>query len=721
MRRLGLQTALLLSTVTVVGLRTAARASAREVELAASATSVGQYEKIEFQVRLDAEYDNPFDPDEVDLSLQLTAPSGRVVTLPAFFCQEYQRRRVDGGRGRTDWWHPTGVGTWKVRFAPREVGEYSATARLIDRDGTAESNTVRFRCVPSQEKGFVRIGRDDPRFFVFDDGTPFFPIGQNVAFVGQTQYVDLAKADEIFAKMAAGGANFARVWTCCKDWAMAIEARKSAWGRSWHWNPPIVPIPGSEGAATARKCLKIEGPQGTTVRVEPSHAVALRPDTGYVISGRIKTDGKAVLAVEVGGETFGPLTAEEGGWTTFRRSFTTGPNELWLGRTNLRLATGGTVWLDGLSLKEVDGGAELLWEADVNRPRRGVYNPVDCFMLDRLVESAEGHGIYLMLCLITRDLYMDALADDSSAEYAEAIADAKKLMRYAVARWGYSTNVAAWEFFNEIDPNRPTDRFYTELGEYLDAIDPYRHLRTTSTWHPSAKDCRHAKLDVGQVHHYMRPVDEASGRDEVAVVIDRTQFLRRHAPDKPVLIGEFGLATDRWGLSDQMQRDVGLSHFRRSLWASSFSGNSGTAMFWWWDQLDRQDAYPHYGPLAKFLEGVSFAGMQTTTATVPGSPVRVLGYQSDDRAYLWLSNPTAAWHRVVVEQRKPAEIRDATLEVRRLTPGVYRVHWWDTHQGKPAAELATVATSGQVLRVAVPPFRDDLACKIIPGGGEPLP
>jgi len=34
-----------------------------------------------------------------------------------------------------------------------------------------------------------------------------------------------------------------------------------------------------------------------------------------------------------------------------------------------------------------------------------MYNQLDCFMLDQLVEAAEQNDIYLMLCLFTRDLY----------------------------------------------------------------------------------------------------------------------------------------------------------------------------------------------------------------------------------------------------------------------------------------------------------------------------
>ena len=87
-----------------------------------------------------------------------------------------------------------------------------------------------------------------------------------------------------------------------------------------------------------------------------------------------------------------------------------------------------------MSLKEAAGSPELLWEADVNRKERGFYNPVDCYMLDEVIASAQQRGIYLQLCLITRDLYMNSLKDERSDEYQLAIDDAKNLLRYVVAR-----------------------------------------------------------------------------------------------------------------------------------------------------------------------------------------------------------------------------------------------------------------------------------------------
>ena len=124
--------------------------------------------------------------------------------------------------------------------------------------------------------------------------------------------------------------------------------------------------------------------------------MALRPNTRYVLSGQVKTEANVRVRVNVGGSSpkEAVASAPAQAWTRLKHEFETGPNESWLGPTALRLEGQGTAWLKDLSLKEAAGGPELLWEADVNRSIRGYYNPVDCFMLDQLVEAARKHGIY---------------------------------------------------------------------------------------------------------------------------------------------------------------------------------------------------------------------------------------------------------------------------------------------------------------------------------------
>jgi hypothetical protein len=668
----------------------------------------GRYEKLELLIDVGRLYDNPFDPAEVDLVVELNTPGGGQLTLPAFYCQNYERRKLNQGRGRSNWFYPVGNGTWKARFAPMQTGTYIATARLKDKTGTIQSQSIRFDCISSVGKGFLRISEKDPRFMEFSDGTPFFAIGQNLAFIGEGQYVTLSKAEEIFGKLADNGANFIRIWTGCHDWALAIEVEKSAWGRSWSRENIIVPMPGSEKDPDASKCVKID----KSVTVSPSHPVALRPNTRYILTGRFMAENTSGLRVNLGRNRWEiPFDSAGVEWQQFEQLLTSGENDFWLGQLTIGPIGSGTIWLDNLSLKETPGGPELLWEADVNRPVLGVYNQVDCFVLDELIEASENSGIYLMLCMLTRDLYMKHLSDDGSEEYETAIQYAKRFMRYAVARWGYSKSVAAWEYFNEIDPGLPTDRFYAEVGDYLEQIDIYHHLRATSTWHPSAKDCRHASLDIAQVHRYMRPGTNEEYKDEVAVVLDRAQFLRNHAPSKPVLIGEFGLADTKWGLSDYMKQDTEGVHFHTSLWASAFAGVSGTAMFWWWELLDEQYAYRHYRPLSVFLADVCFVGLGPIDAVISNDQLRVLGYQGDDCAYLWISDSRATWWNQIAENKQPEPVTDAAIEIRGFRDGTYRVEWWDTYEGK-TIRMEQVSCTGESLRIPIPSFSRDIAVKI---------
>ena len=194
-------------------------------------------------------------------------------------------------------------------------------------------------------------------------------------------------------------------------------------------------------------------------------------------------------------------------------------------------------------------------------------------------------------------------------------------------------------------------------------------------------------------------------------MLDKAKFLRTHAPDKPVLIGEFGLATAKWGLSEHMKQDTEGVHFHNSLWASAFTGVSGTAMFWWWDQLDRQEAYHHYQPLAMFLSDITFTGLRQIQTTPSKGPIRWLGYIGKDRAYLWIANGQATWWNQVINKKQPVLIEGATITIRELQPGDYRLEWWDTYEGK-ILRTEKVSFAKGPLHISVPSFNRDIACKI---------
>jgi len=695
--------------VLAMGLPASASAAQRQITVEPSAGQVKRLEKIEFTLAVAAVGENPYDPAEIDLSIEFTSPSGKKVTAAAFYFQPFERREMKQGGRKAEWLYPVGAAVWKVRFAPAEVGKYTGVARLKDRAGAAASGPVALESVASAAKGFVRVSAKDPRYLEFDDGTPYFAVGQNVAFVK-----DSYDTAEMIRRLGESGANFARVWACGQDWAMAIEARKSAWGRSWGGKPPFAPMPDGDGSPAAKQCVKLSGEAGARATIQPCYAVALKPNTKYRFSCAVRAEGGAAVALDLAG----PRTIEaKPAWTPFALEFTAGADQWWLGQPTFRLTAAGTAYLKDFSLKEATGGPELLWEADANRPVLGVYNQTDCFMLDKVLEAAEQAGVRLELTMLTRDLYMSKLANESGADYDACIAYGKRLVRYYVARWGYSTHVAMWEYFNEMDPGKPTNRFYAELGDYLAQIDPYRHLRSTSTWSSPSKDYRHPKLDTADLHYYMRPADKDLFKDAAAAVQARWKAMQPHVQGRPLVFAEFGLADDKWGLSPEIGKDKEYTFLHNALWASALTGFAGTVCPWWWEDIHKKDMYHHYKPVAAYAADIPFtaAGLQPSSATCDKG-MRAVGLQGDGRAYVWISDPGATWWRIAMESAVPAEVKGATLTVEGLKPGPYAVQWWDTREGKIVKQDAAKAAAGAALKLAVPPFSRDIACKVLAGG-----
>ena len=77
----------------------AAPAQVQPVRLQAATNHVGLFEKIEFRLEVPGTWTNPFDPDEVEVSLQLASPGGGSVTVPAFYCQDFERQRLSPQTG----------------------------------------------------------------------------------------------------------------------------------------------------------------------------------------------------------------------------------------------------------------------------------------------------------------------------------------------------------------------------------------------------------------------------------------------------------------------------------------------------------------------------------------------------------------------------------------------------------------------------------------------
>ena len=77
------------------------------LRLQSSATEIGKYQRIDFEVAVPWPYRNPFDLNEVNVTLEIRTPDGERLALPAFWMQGYERQVLQRG-SQKDWLYPQG-------------------------------------------------------------------------------------------------------------------------------------------------------------------------------------------------------------------------------------------------------------------------------------------------------------------------------------------------------------------------------------------------------------------------------------------------------------------------------------------------------------------------------------------------------------------------------------------------------------------------------------
>ena len=454
------------------------------------AKQIGRYEKLELTLRLSATYENPFDPEQIEVTAQFTTPGEARVEVPAFFYQPY---RVLGGDKETaaPLLEADGAPAWKVRFTPREVGRYRCRVTARDRSGRVESAPVEFEVCASQRSGFVRVSTRSPRYFELDDGTPFIPVGQNL----QNDWPTWRHS----RLLAEAGCNAARAWTFCHwTWLEWSPSTKQTWAKPGH----------------------------------------------------------------------------------FLRSY---------------------------------GGA-------------GVYNQRIAWIADRCLEGWERDGLRVMLCLgnsgelAKPESYGDWGGHPYNAANGGPCVKAaafwtdprarqlyRQRLRYIAARYGYSTAVWAWELWNELGAENDANvAWQAEMSTYLRALDPNRHLVTTSQWGMNAENCGRTwalpEMDFTQTHIYQ-------GADTAHTCIARMLALS----PKPHIVGEGGGPESSGADPDGLE-------VHNALWASLLSGAAGPTLPWWWrERIEPKNLFFHYTAVAKFSAALPWR--EETFAPLPADAV----------------------------------------------------------------------------------------------------
>jgi hypothetical protein len=273
------------------------------------------------------------------------------------------------------------------------------------------------------------------------------------------------------------------------------------------------------------------------------------------------------------------------------------------------------------------------------------YSQQPAWQLDYVLQLAEQRGIYLLLCLDYHGMFATQpdswggnnywpqnpynvtnggscmVANDFFTNTTAEIIYQKRL-RYLVARYGYSQNLLAWEFLNEIDNDysflNPNDvaAWHGVMGGWLHTNDVFGHLVTTSLTGGSDRPeiWSLPQLDFAAYHSYGEP-GPATRLDAVA-----QSFLQNYG--KPMMVGEFGTSAADWNRTN----DPYLRGFRQGVWGGALSGSVGTAMSWYWQNIDSENDYPIYSALGTILNRTGWGqGFWTNIAfqTAGAPPVTV--------------------------------------------------------------------------------------------------
>jgi len=208
---------------------------------------IPRYKKFELTFGLSVEYPSPYyyydstdtperDPgrespygvDGVSVDAHFIAPSGATLIVPAFWYQDFTRWRANG----REYLESVGEPTWKVRFAPSEVGLYRYWITVQDKSGQTrypETGYLTFESTWSDAHSFIRADPRDPRFLEYDDGTPYIGISDGLQYWAVGGGLELRSYfyEDRFDLFGEHGINLTRIWAQCDGpngaWALALE------------------------------------------------------------------------------------------------------------------------------------------------------------------------------------------------------------------------------------------------------------------------------------------------------------------------------------------------------------------------------------------------------------------------------------------------------------------------------------------------------------------
>jgi hypothetical protein len=313
----------------------------------------------------------------------------------------------------------------------------------------------------------------------------------------------------------------------------------------------------------------------------------------------------------------------------------------------------------------------------------GRYHQANAAILDLVFTLAEQRGLAIQL------VSWNANSKFGDADYALGGNEdlVKRRLTYVVARWGYSTSLYAYEYFNEVDAALTNQPFWAAVKAWHRGIDTNGHVITNSNATRSIAGNPVNVFDTDATHVYTMP------GEDIQRVGDFT------TSTKPLVMSEYG--NRRYNTLPVDADPIGINA-REGLWMAIVGHKSG-ALYWWTStHVAPLDLFAtiYRGP-ATFLRNENFAERTWVTAGLEhaGGPVGAVSFRGmvGDGAFLnayIVRTPSSE-----IADRAPVD--GVVLRASAVRPGTYTIRWYDQVTGAVIAERAAVADA-QGLRLELP-------------------
>jgi hypothetical protein len=176
-------------------------------EKTAATVQVPRWEIYEFALQGRCTAANPF--TDCALKGEFTSPSGKAIHAEGFY---------DGGS------------TWRLRFAPNELGDWTYVLRG---EGVEILQRGKLRCTKARGhggRGFIGIHPKNPYAFAYADGSPFFPMGDTCYGLFDDSPITPELRAEYLKTRRAQRFNFVRMTVGHSEARAASDSTYWAWG-----------------------------------------------------------------------------------------------------------------------------------------------------------------------------------------------------------------------------------------------------------------------------------------------------------------------------------------------------------------------------------------------------------------------------------------------------------------------------------------------------------